>query len=323
MAEKSSELKENSGEMSDTDKSIISTVASNSGGEFIEKYGSKPDENDEATEETSNDPDEIRSNIEDTRREMGETIDAIQERLSFANISEQVSEKVEEAIESAKESAYNATIGKAENFMKNASKTISKSSFFQSISENPVPYALIGLGAGVLLMNSYGTKNKSSHSTNNRREQESQRHSESMLKSAGAKVGDAASQTYDTLSDAAGATYETVTDAAQQTYEKVGDVGNQVKKQYDYYLEENPLAVGALAMAVGAAIGFAIPATDYESELVGDTRDRLMKRAGESVNDFVETTSSTFKETVQKVRSVADEAVNTAKDEAKNQGLVS
>ena len=55
----------------------------------------------EAPEETEH----IKAQIEETRNQMGETIDAIQERLSFANISEQVSETVGNAIESAKDTA--------------------------------------------------------------------------------------------------------------------------------------------------------------------------------------------------------------------------
>src|SRR5687768_5212301 len=52
--------------------------------------------------ETNGDTEHIRQEIEETRNSMGETIDAIQERLSIANISEQVSEQVSNAIETAK-----------------------------------------------------------------------------------------------------------------------------------------------------------------------------------------------------------------------------
>ena len=38
------------------------------------------------------------------------------------------------------------------------------------------------------------------------------------------------------------------------------------------YLEDNPLALGALAVAVGAAVGFAIPSTRYEGQLMGEAR---------------------------------------------------
>src|SRR5438477_12905005 len=67
------------------------------------------------TEETEN----LKAKIAETRSQMGETIDELQERLSFSNISEQVSEHVSNVIETAKNSAYDATIGKAVGFMKN------------------------------------------------------------------------------------------------------------------------------------------------------------------------------------------------------------
>ena len=83
--------------------------------------------------EDTDDTDQIRAQIEETRSQMGETIDAIQEKLSFQNISEQVKEQVSEtinsAIETAKDSVYGATIGnlgKAGKFMQNVGKEISK-----------------------------------------------------------------------------------------------------------------------------------------------------------------------------------------------------
>src|SRR3954447_16446311 len=45
---------------------------------------------------------QIKGKIEETRNQMGETIDAIQDKLSFSNISEQVTEHVNNAVESAK-----------------------------------------------------------------------------------------------------------------------------------------------------------------------------------------------------------------------------
>src|SRR5688572_25105307 len=64
------------------------------------------DDDDETTvdAETAAQTEQLRSEIEETRASMGSTIDAIQERLSIQNISEQVSEQVNSAIESAKES---------------------------------------------------------------------------------------------------------------------------------------------------------------------------------------------------------------------------
>src|SRR5690349_16717244 len=70
---------------------------------------------------------QIMDQIEETRSQMGDTIDAIQDRLSFTNLSEQVSDHVTNAVETAKVAVYDATIGKAADMMKNISNNVSNS----------------------------------------------------------------------------------------------------------------------------------------------------------------------------------------------------
>jgi ElaB/YqjD/DUF883 family membrane-anchored ribosome-binding protein len=337
MAEKTGELRKDEGILSETDKDIISTVASNSDGEFVEKYTDETSESDE--------PEQIRSQIEQTRREMGETIDEIQERLSYENISEQVSERVNEAFDAAKASAYKATVGKAEIFMKNAGRElknmgreISKTQAGKTVLSNPVPFALIGLGAGVLLFNAFGKK-KSSRSGNGRDYDYDYDDSPSMLKSAGDKVSDTydslgkttnkayenvsgfAGRAYESVTHAADSAYHSVNDAAHQAYEKAGELGQQARQQYDYYIEENPLVVGAVALAAGAAVGLAIPSTRYESRLLGGARDQFMQKANQQVKGLVQKAEETAKEQIDKVKTVAEETTKTAQTEAENQGL--
>ena len=335
MAEKTDELRKDEGILSETDKDIISTVASNSDDEFVEKYADEVSETD--------DPEQIRSKIEKTRREMGETIDEIQERLSYENISGQGSERVNEAFDAAKASAYQATIGKAEIFMRNVGREIkvmgreiSKTQTGKTVLSNPVPFALIGLGAGVLLLNAFG-KNKSSHYGNGR--DYNYDDSPSMLSSAGNKannaydsvsetasgayenVSDIAGRAYEGVTNAAGSAYGSVNDAAHQAYEKAGELGQQARKQYDYYIEENPLVVGAVAIAAGAVVGLAIPSTRYESKLLGGARDQLVQKANQQVKGLVQKAEDTARDTIDKVKTVADETAKTAQTEAKNQGL--
>ena len=46
-------------------------------------------------------------------------------------------------------------------------------------------------------------------------------------------------------------------------------------------MNEQPLVVGALAVAVGAIIGTAIPSTQYENRVLGTARDRTLSKAQE------------------------------------------
>ena len=108
----------------------------------------------DGTDETE----QLKDQIEETRNEMGETIGAIQDKLTYTNISEQVSDHVNIAVESAKLAIYDATVGKATSIMKNISDEVSGSSIVKTAKRNPVPFILIGLGAGLHAYQTYGAK---------------------------------------------------------------------------------------------------------------------------------------------------------------------
>ena len=44
-------------------------------------------------------------------------------------------------------------------------------------------------------------------------------------------------------------------------------------------MEEQPLVFGAIAVAVGALIGAALPTTEVENRTVGQVRDRTLEKA--------------------------------------------
>ena len=46
-------------------------------------------------------------------------------------------------------------------------------------------------------------------------------------------------------------------------------------------MDDQPLVLGALAVAVGAIIGTAIPSTQYENRVLGRARDRTLSKAQE------------------------------------------
>lgn len=60
-------------------------------------------------------------------------------------------------------------------------------------------------------------------------------------------------------------------------------------------MDEQPLVLGALAVAVGAIIGTAIPSTQYENRVLGTARDRTLSKAQE----LGERQYESLKETVQ------------------------
>ncbi len=95
----------------------------------------------------SDDPNAIRHNIEQTRAEMGQTIDRIQDRLDPARLRSEAEEAVREA-----------TIGRIENMAYDAKRKAKRAqrSMMQKVKDNPIPSALIGLGVGWFLMGDSG-----------------------------------------------------------------------------------------------------------------------------------------------------------------------
>lgn len=255
--------------------------------------------------EIASETEEIRVQIEETRASMSETLDAIGEKLSFANISEQVkdqfSEQVDTVIKTVKDSVYSATVGKAENLMKNAGdimkkngKDISKTQMFKMAQDNPLPLALIGLGVGLLIFGkskrrnnfaNYRVKSGDAHYDKNQSQQRQSK--SSALSSAQRKIGDAASGAFESVSGAASSVYQGAGDYAGQAYEAAGDYGTQLRQKYSRLSQENPLVIGAVAVAVGAALGLAIPSTQYENELMGEAKQNLMLQAQDSTGDLI------------------------------------
>lgn len=124
-------------------------------------------------------------------------------------------------------------------------------------------------------------------------------------------VQDTASQVAGTVQETAGQVLESVQDTAGQVAGSVQETATRAQGFLHRQLEENPLAVGAAAVALGATLGASLGTTPHEDRFFGEARDRLLGRAQEATQD-----------TMQKVERVVDEVQSTAKREAKEQSLI-
>ena len=276
-----------------------------------------------ATDDSAaDDPDQIRDDIEDTRTHMSQTIDEIQDRLSPQRLVNQ-----------AKDTVREATIGRAEQVVSDATDTARNAGqgFLATIRENPLPAALAGIGLGWLIYKSRENMPNTRPRYNDYRSygpgyadpayRARYRYDEENDPGVRERVQNTAGQ----MTDQAQQLASQAGDKMQQAASQVQDTASQVADQAQYqaqraqgWLErswdENPLAVGALALAAGAVIGLSLPETEPENRLMGSTRDDLMQKA-----------QATAQDTVQKVQAVAEQATDAAKDaaqqEAKNQGL--
>jgi len=326
MAQETGELNRGSSEL---DRTEFDSLTTGTGDDLIASSSTADVDVDAGTDETEH----LKAQIEETRSQMGETIDALQEKLSFSNLSEQVSEHVNNAIETAKNSVYDATIGKAVGFMKNMGDGLSDSKFVRTTRNNPFPLILIGLGAGLLAYNSYssGSRRRSFKGQAGFRGSEFGDRERARLdmergtsfdrdrtatsastldglsdkaSAVSGKVTGAANSAYESVSSAMDTAVTSTKDLANRAYSKAGEFGNAAYDTYDHYIEENPLAVGAAAFALGAVVGLAIPATRYEGELMGEARDELFRKAQDKGSLLLD-----------KTRHLVDEAASTVSKE--------
>jgi hypothetical protein len=262
-----------------------------------------------ADEELPAEADQIKEQIEETRNQMGETIDAIQERLSIANISEQVSEHVNQAVENAKVALYDATVGRAATFMKQVGNELGNSNVIGTIKSNPLPYILLGAGAGLLIYQGYSGKGRSSRGRTNGGPRSLASAAESSEGRGGGVTGtisSAAGNAYGKVTGAVGGAYNEAGEYVSQAYNKVGELGSTVREQYDHYVEAKPLALGAVALGLGVAVGLAIPSTQYESELLGDARQNLLDKAQDTAAGLIDRTKQMVTEAGQAITDQAD-----------------
>ena len=251
-----------------------------------------------------------RAEIERTRADMSETVDAIQERLSPENLKEQAKDRVKEA-----------TVGRAQG---------AGSSIMETIRENPLPAALTGIGLGWLLMSARRQQSSGQPRFQDRRYYDydyppaydyQPRYEEgTTTTTSGSSVpsaGEALGRARDRVGESASQAQDRAGEVASRAQDRAANLAEQARYQarrasgtFQRMLRENPLTMGALAVGTGAAIGLAIPQTTQEHDVMGETRDTLVERAQEKAQ-----------EAQHKVQRVAQEAQSAAKEEADNQGI--
>lgn len=302
----------------------------------------------------SDDPAVIQRQIDYTRAQLATTISAIGDRLSPDNL-----------IEQAKTSAKEATVGRFRDMTHEANRRMDgmSNNLSQTVRDNPLPVAVIGLGLGWLLMSSrnkrggYRDGDYDYRSSGYRyyedmeargrfdqarervgdvaqdvaqsvetRAHEVRRQVSGAAQNVGESVSHTASRVGETLGDTASRVGETLGDTAsrvgetaEMAQERAGEALNRTRSEADRLrreamwrsqeamgrtkesfwntMEENPLALGAVLVIAGAAIGASIPTTEYENRLLGETRDRVIDEAKLRAQDAVERVQTVVEDT--------------------------
>jgi ElaB/YqjD/DUF883 family membrane-anchored ribosome-binding protein len=250
---------------------------------------------------SNSETDEIRGEIERTRVEMKETIGEIQERL-----------RPDHLIQQAKDGVREAATGKVKNIMSSASETAyGAAQTARGYGDHLAWYARehpirIAITAGVVTW--WMLRGRSSGSeqwygaadTTWDRDDEYLSTEPSLrdrarnaASSAREAVGEYAASARETASDYAASARDTVNEyaasaasTARSASRRVASAASTAGRTTNDWMQENPLAAGALALAVGAAVGLAVRATEYEDRTLGSTRDQAVEKAKTVANNL-------------------------------------
>lgn len=259
--------------------------------------------------------------VQRARADLSDTLDALKEKLSFGELFEEA------------RSRFMTTDGG--EFMKNLGR---------QARENPMPAVLAGASLLWLMFGrrerqptygqrtSYGTTDGSGMRSAMESARETGEGTLERARAAASSAGSAIRSVADTVGDVMSSVGHTVTSAkeaarsaggtaaglmhsaketAQSAAEGAQHMRHRTTRSFSDMVEEQPLVLGAIGLALGALVGAMLPRTRMEDEYMGETRDQLREAISEQTGQLYERGKVT-----------ATEVYRTAAEEARAQGLL-
>lgn len=224
-------------------------------------------------------PEQIQADIQRTRSDLDRTLTRLERRLEPRRLMDQGVDYLRD--NGARE--YLSNLGRA-------------------AKEQPLPLALVGVGLAWMMMTNgrprssdfdgrrLGADLREPVSGASWDADEGPNALKARASELGSKVSGAASDLASQTRDAAHRASQGLSDAADvararatQVSEAARRSAEKVRTGYDQIVNEQPLALGAIGLAIGAVLAAAAPRTRQEDELMGASSDRLLddaKRAG-------------------------------------------
>jgi ElaB/YqjD/DUF883 family membrane-anchored ribosome-binding protein len=136
-----------------------------------------------------------------------------------------------------------------------------------------------------------------------------------MRDTAAGTVGQAADKAGAALHDArdaAGAATERLAASAHGVQHYAHDVTDSARQGLGWLMREQPLVLGAIGLALGAAVGALLPGTEAEDRMMGETRDAMAERAKATAQEGYGRVKETAGEHLEHAKAAAGDATNKA-----------
>jgi hypothetical protein len=277
--------------------------------------------------------DQLRDDIEQTRDNLSDTIEQLEERLAPERLQQDTSEIVREVVDKImaevqgktgdlsqqiadqiSSAVQGAATTKSEELMTQALGGVRTlgTSLWERVGQSPAPAALAAVGIGLLAA---GSKGSSSPTTAGESENAG---------SSGAGVMSGV----DNLLAKANSAAESLTGAVGSAGQGTGDLLNQAKSSLQTAIgsdgqgrglvSDQPILAGLLALGLGAAMGLSMPATEKEREATSTLREQAQDRLNTmGIASDPQGMKDQAKEQLSSLASKVTETMTTGLDQAK------
>ena len=213
--------------------------------------------------ESHKDPARLEREIDQQREDINHIVDALENKLSPGQMFDRL---------------MHFGKGNGREFAQNIS---------QAVKANPVPALLTSVG----LLWLYASRNEPAPSPGMGRSNyvgagPDGSDGEGMMDRArnlGEEVSDTVSSTWNQARSRVSDTASQMADTAQGARASLQQQKDRAMQGYNHLLRDNPLALGAIGIAVGALLGAALPTTEPENRLMGEASDDLADKARQAV----------------------------------------
>lgn len=216
------------------------------------------------------DPRDLEREADTARADLERTLEALEERLAPGALAEQVIRAVRQ----------------------NGSEF--GSNLAAQVRTNPLPTLLASAGLTWLMAASKGAPAQGRVGDGEARLSDRESAAAKSARHAAHRVSDGAHDTADAMRAAGTKVADSTRSGAQNLHQR-----------WSYMNQEHPLVIGALAVAVGAAMAAWMPRTETEDEWLGDASDDVKARAGDELEKRVEEAGESAAGTADSVRQPA------------------
>jgi ElaB/YqjD/DUF883 family membrane-anchored ribosome-binding protein len=243
-------------------------------------------------EDTAKDPATLEREINQTRAEMNQTLDSLERKLTAGQLLDQCL-----TFFGMKGTEIGSSLGRC-------------------VKDNPMPVLLTATGIGWMMFGPNQTRSAVRY--NRYAYDDAEEGAEGLTAKIGetmqsgatatrqqfAKTTETAKETVSRTTDKVKETADRAADALHETVNKTRDIAQsqvkQVRDGFNQLLEEQPLILGAVGLAVGAMIGAAFPSTEQEDRLVGEIRDKTLNKGKELGAQVYEKGSELAKQNIER-----------------------